>query len=210
MSRSSWIWLASLALAYIAFLFWYGGNGDPLTKEEASELLARVEAAYDIEVESARPGSLTANLAEMAPKDDGREFYAVNLEQLKDSDAGREADERYSRAVIGLLLERAGHPVLVGDRAGLMLGEYGEKIDRVAIVRYRSLRDLFDMVLDPRMQVASADKSASLDHTEVFIVRPFISLMQMRVLVGFGFAIVAALGLLVLRQFKKAKGVDRA
>lgn len=205
MIRLSLVWIALVTATYIGVLYWYGGNGTPLGKEEAQDLISKVEAAYDVDADTAPRGSLIRNLKEMAPRDDGREFYAVNLEQLKDSDAAQMADERYSRAVIGLLLERAGHPVLVGDKAGLMLGEYGQQIDRVAIVRYRSLRDLFDMVLDPDMQASSADKTASLDHTEVFIVRPMISLVQMRLIIGIAFAVIAGLGLLVLRLFARKK-----
>ena len=198
MSRAKWIWLALVALLYAGFWHWYGGNGDPLSEAEAEDLIARMEAAYGRTLEEAPEGSMLRNLTEMAPKDDGREFYAVNLEQLRAGEEAEAADRRYAETVFPLLLERGGHPVFIGERAGLMLGEYGREVDRVAVIRYRSLRDLFDMILDPAMQEGSGDKLASLEHTEVFIVRPFISFVQVRLIIGLLISLIAIGGLVVI------------
>lgn len=184
MRTMKWVWLGGLAAIYAAFWVWYGGNGDPLSAAEGEQLLTRMEQMYGVSRENAPPGSLTRNLAEMVPNDDGREFYAVNLETRKPGAQALAAEEKYTQALLPILLRRAGHPVFVGDRAGLMLGEYGKGIDRVAVVRYRSLRDLLEMVIDPAMPAAGRHKFAALAHTEVFITRPTLSFVQVRLLVA--------------------------
>jgi hypothetical protein len=203
MNSTKWIWLAFVGIVYASFWLWYGGDGDPLSETEAKELLAQIEQMYDLPSRGAPEGSMVYNLAQMAPKDDGREFYAVNLEQLKTGPEAEAADERYAETVFPLLFERGGHPVFVGDRAGLMLGNYGGVVDRVAVVRYRSLRDLFDMILDPAMQEGSQDKFASLEHTEVFIVRPHISFVQVRLIVGLILALIAIGGLALIGRVEE-------
>ena len=50
-------------------------------------------------------------------------------------------------------------------------------VDRVIVVRYRSLRDLIEMSNDPAMAKGADFKLASMDHTEVFIVKPTISVV---------------------------------
>jgi len=204
------VWLGAVALFYAAFWVWYGGNGDPLNKAEADALLAEMEDLYGGSLEGAARGSMLRNLTEMAPRDDGKEFYAVNLERLKQGPEAEAADHRYVDMVFPLLFERGGHPVFVGDRAGLLLGDYGAEVDRVAVVRYRSLRDLFDMILDPEMQEGNGDKFASLEHTEVFIVRPAISFVQVRLIVGLLLGLIAIGGVVLIGAVQKRKGAKRA
>lgn len=184
MDLAGWIWLSLLAVIYAAFWLWYGGNGRPLSAAEGDRLLSRMEQMYGVSRVEAPPGSLTRNLADMMPLDDGKEFYAVNLETRREGVAAEEAEAAYTRSLMPILLSRAGHPVFVSERAGLMLGEFGRSIDRVAVVRYRSLRDLLEMVTDPAMPAAGEHKFAALEHTEVFITRPTISFVHPRVLVA--------------------------
>jgi len=177
-------WVVFLALLYGGFWIWYGGNGDPITQAEGKSMLKQIEQVHGIKFEETPEGSMSRNLLAMLPNDDGKEFYAVNLEtRAKGSDA-KKAEIRYGEIVTPLLLERGGHPVFVSERAGLMLGKYGEQIDRVAVVRYRSLRDLLDMIRDERMVEGNQYKTASLAHTEVFITRPTITFVQVRLMFG--------------------------
>ncbi len=215
MNKAKWIWLGVLAAVYAGFWVWHGGDGEPIGEAEGEQLLVQLEEAYDVSRDNleagSENGSFLRNMVEMIPNDDGREFYAVNLEQLKAGDEARAADQRYARMVMPLIFERGGYPVFVGMRAGSMLGDYGAEIDRVAVVRYRSLRDMIDMALDPEMQAGSGDKFLSLDHTEVMIIRPFISFAQMRLIVGAIFVFLGVIGLLVIGQLqKRGKANDAA
>jgi len=187
------IWIAALIIVFAAFSFWYGGDGKPVSKEEGEALIAQLRASYDTS-DQAEQG-LADHLEDMIARDDGKEFYAVNLEQLKDGDAAREADQAYARAVMPLLFKRGSHPVFVSERVGLMLGKYGKEVDRVAVVRYRSLRDLLTMTVEPSMMENSHHKFAALDHTEVFITRPFITFVHVKLIVAFVLALLGWLGL---------------
>lgn len=172
-----WGWVALLAIIFVIFSAWYGGKGEPISAEEGAQLIESLRTAY---ADSPGDEGFIENMIAMIPNDDGREFYAVNLEQLKTGPDAEKADRAYAGMVFPLLLKRAGHPVFVSERAGLMLGDYGEQVDRVAVVRYRSLRDLIHMVREPVMIAGSGDKFASLEHTEVFITRPTITFMHVR------------------------------
>jgi len=198
MTNAKWIWLGLVALFYAGFWSWYGGDGDPIPEEEGKQMLTQIEQLHGIKLVETQEGSMSRNLLAMLPHDDGKEFYAVNLETRNTGAAAKEAETRYGEIVIPLLLERGGHPVFVSERAGLMLGMYGEQIDRVAVVRYRSLRDLLDMILDERMVEGNAFKTASLAHTEVFITRPTITFLQVRIIVGMFLALLAIGGLVLI------------
>lgn len=190
------IWMGGLAIIFAVFSFWYGGKGKPISAEEGAALIAQLRASYDTADQTEH--GLADHLEEMITKDDGREFYAVNLEQLKDGDAARKADAAYARMVMPLLFKRASHPVFVSNQAGLMLGEYGEQVDRVAVVRYRSLRDLLTMTVEPSMMEDSHYKFAALDHTEVFITRPFITFVHVKLMVALVLALLGWLGLSII------------
>ncbi len=194
MTEAKWIWIALVAVIYAIFWGWYGGNGDPISQDEGKAMLTQIEQVHGIKLEDTPEGSMSRNLLAMLPNDDGKEFYAVNLETRNKGAKAKEAEVRYGEIVVPLLLERGGHPLFVSERAGLMLGKYGERIDRVAVVRYRSLRDLLDMVGDKRMVGGNKFKSASLAHTEVFITRPTITFVQVRLMLGMLFLIVGIVG----------------
>ena len=189
-------WGVVLLITFLLFSSWYGGHGKPITAEEGVALLAELDANYANLPADER--SFASNMRAMIPNDDGKEFYAVNLERLIDSDAAREADAKYARVVFPQLFKRAGHPVFVSERAGLMLGDYGEQVDRVAVVRYRSLRDLIDMVNDPAMQAGGHHKFDAIEHTEVFITRPVISFIQIRLIVALILILFGLAGLKII------------
>ena len=193
MTKTGWVkvvWVASLVILFAAFSIWYGGNGKPLTPDQGTELIAQLRASYPD-----NKSGLADNLEDMIAKDDGKEFYAVNLEQLKTGETARAADRAYAGVVFPLLIKRAGHPVFVSDRAGLMLGEYGSDVDRVAVVRYRSLRDLINMAKDPVMVAGGHHKFDALEHTEVFITRPTITFVHVRVTLALLLILVGWAGL---------------
>lgn len=199
MTKTRWLkigWVAILGILFLVFSNWYGGNGKPLTQEEGAELLRQLRASYSDT--SGTETGFADNIEEMIAKDDGKEFYAVNLEQLKSGDKARDADSAYARVVFPLLIKRGGHPVFVSYREGLMLGTYGDDVDRVAVVRYRSLRDLINMAKDPAMIAGSHHKFDALDHTEVFITRPTITFVHIRITLGLFLILAGWLGVRVI------------
>ena len=198
-------WVGFLLASFLVFSYWYGGNGKPISPAEGAALLERFDAVYPDRSDGVH--SFRSNIEDMLSRDDGKEFYAVNLEQLKHGDAAKAADAAYGNMVVPLLLKRAGHPVFVSERAGLMLGDYGASVDRVAVVRYRSLRDLIEMTLEPAMQAGEANKFAALEHTEVFITRPTITFMQVRFFVAVILILIGWIGLKLI-NFIVARKTD--
>jgi len=191
LTRLKLAWAAMLAIVFIAFSTWYGGTGKPISEAEGAALVQQVRQVYG----DADARGFIRNIEAMIPVDDGREFYAVNLETLKQGPKAEQSDRAYARIVMPLLFKRASHPVFVSRRAGLMLGQYGDEIDRVAVVRYRSLRDLIEMTLDPAMTEGESYKFDALDHTEVFITRPMITFVHVRLTLALALILIGWLGL---------------
>ena len=200
------VWVGFLFASFVAFSLWYGGDGRPITPAEGAALLERFDAIYRDRGEGNH--SFRSNIEDMIRRDDGKEFYAVNLERLKPGDAAKAADAAYTRMVVPLLLKRAGHPVFVSERAGLMLGGYGASVDRVAVVRYRSLRDMIEMSMEPAMQSGEQNKFAALEHTEVFITRPTVPFMHVRFLLAILLILIGWIGLKLINVIFKTKSVS--
>jgi hypothetical protein len=183
------------------FLLWYGGRGRPMTAGEVDSLVAKIQrnaravGAVDV------PSDLLASLREVARNDDGHEFVMLNLIKYRPKavyppgysygDDARAADVRYNRAVVPLLLKRACFPVFVGDSAGRFLASGGSaEWDCIALVRYRSRRDLLGLAADLAKNRADIHKWASIEKTQVFPVRVRFSVMVIR-LIAAGMLIAA-------------------
>ena len=191
---------AALAILYALFVFWYGGRGTPLTPSEVDALLAEVQRNVGGE-NRGDPGMLEA-LRRVGEADDGREFYMLNLMRHREKavypdghdydDDVQAAEQRYASGILPRLLKRASLIVFVGTPTGLFLQPEGADVwDQVGIVRYRSRRDFLEMVAEPGMSAVGVHKWAYLEKTQVFPVRPLVSLIWLR---GAMAALLALLG----------------
>lgn len=177
-------------LLYIAFLFWYGGKGKPLTAVEVEALLAEIKkraGKQDSEEES----PILQQFRDLTQNDDGREYYMVNLLKFRKKalypevspfgDDPLAANDRYNRAIIPLLLKYGGHPVFLGQVQGRFLHpEHADEWDQVGMVRYRSRRDMLKMAAEIAGLGVDIHKWASLEKTQVFPVKSLISLFFVR------------------------------
>ncbi len=101
---------------------------------------------------------------------------------------------RYNRAIIPLLLKHGGHPVFLSQVEGRFIHPDGvDDWDQVAMVRYRSRRDMLKMAVEIAGLKIDIHKWASLEKTQVFPVRPVLHLAFIRVLVGLILAAAAGL-----------------
>jgi hypothetical protein len=198
-------WVALWAVLYAAFFVWYGGNGAPLTAAEGQALMARIRALHEGSASAGLHPEFRPNVEALIARDDGREFFMVNLETLIDTPEAREADAAYARIVIPLLLARGSFPIFAGRTRGKALGDFADGVQRVAIVRYRSLRDFLDMNADPAMKVGAPHKFASMTHTEVFPTAPMFTAVHVRLTVGLLFVVIAWAGLTVMNWFGRSK-----
>lgn len=197
-----WLTVAGvLALAYVGFLFWYGGNGRPMDADEVQRYLTELAGYCRTEQDRAVLGQVR----ELVANDDGREFIMQNLVRYRAKalyppgydfdDDPRKADQRYGRAIIGPLLRYGNHPVFIARRSGRFIDFDGaEQWHYVAMVRYRSRRDFLRFALKIEHKDIAVHKWAAIEKTHVFPVQPLVSLVLVRTLVG-GLLLLAGIGL---------------
>lgn len=210
MQRGPKILAGALLAAYAGFLVWFGGHGKPLTAKETEQYLSRIQAKARNDAGS--NSNIREELRTLMASDDGNEFFMLNLIRYRPKalypagysygDDPLEADARYSRAIIPYLLRHGGVPVFLAEPEGRFIDEAGDATwQRVAIVRYRSRRDLLEMIVDLAGQDVAVHKWASIEKTQVFPTRPLISLFSVRAPVG---VLLALLGLILHFVLRRA------
>jgi hypothetical protein len=204
MDVSTMVIVAVLAVLYLTFLLWYGGRGKPLAPDEVEDLLRQMRrrAGRDDSTEQAEPAMLR-HFRDLAGSDDGSEFWMLNLQAFRErakyppdlaaefGDDPMAANSRYNRAIIPQLLRRGSHPVFATVVAGHFINEGDDPVwDQVAAVRYRSRRDLLRMAVGIAGTGIDVHKWAALERTQVFPVRPYLSLTLVRTSVAAVFLVV--------------------
>ena len=189
------IFYAVLLLVYLLGLSWYGGSGDPV---KVAELESYIKALTSNAGVRGKDTEKSVNyMRRLAEKDDGNEFIMVNLIRFretslysKDSPWVAEtdpmlADARYGDGVIPLLLKRGSLPVFVSSVSGGFINETThDEWDMVAMVRYRSVRDMLQMMVEMSSTDLADHKWAAIEQTHVFPVKPKISLVSLRLMIG--------------------------
>ena len=197
-------WVVTLAVLYGAFVLWYGGQRAPVTAAEGEAFLARMLANRQSTFVADHP-EFPGNIRRLVAGDDGREFFMINLETAKPGPEAEAAGAAYSRTVVPLLLKRGSFPLFMSQPVGPVFGNFGAGIDRVAIVRYRSLYDLLDMTADPAMTRGGPQKFLALAHTEVFATRPVINAFQVRIFMGLVLVLLGLMGWVVLGRMERRR-----
>lgn len=201
MSSSTLMVILPLAALYVAFLLWYGGRGKPMSRDEIERLLAPLrERAQDHTGQSH-----LADIERLVARDDGREFVLHNVIRYRKKalyppgydygDSAKAADRRYYKAVVPYLLRYGNMPVFVARRSGEFVEPDGiDRWDVVAMVRYRSLRDFLRFANAVTQDRITVHKWAAIENTQIFPVKPLMSLIFVRGAVG---VLLAAIGLLL-------------
>ena len=203
MPRSSLILAAILATLFASFWIWWGGTGDPLTPQQTSDYLARLEV---LSAERKNSNSKTVDaFRTLASQDDGNEYYMINLMKYREKalyppgsgydDDAKAAADRYSAAVLPGLLKRGSVPILLAARQGNFLGfEGADEWDQIGIVRYRSRLDMFEFAIDLGSRGKLDHKNASIEKTHVFPAEPMLDLVFVRGAVA---VVLAAIGIAI-------------
>jgi hypothetical protein len=202
---------AALTLVYASWFIWYGGNGEPVTEPELNSYISAIK-----EKSSSDPVKINEAITLMqrlADFDTGNEFLMINLIKYRDQAAypadsqwasetdARVADSRYTQGVIKELFVRGGLPVLTSNVIGtFILDEDWRDWDEVSIVRYRSVKDMLDMIVSMAENGLAVHKFASIKQTHVFPVEPVISLFSVRVLLALALITFAALVQILVRR----------
>lgn len=193
MIRTAIIW-ASGALLYALFLVWYGGWREPLSKSEIDGFMQAVER---IEVYKGND-LIKSRLRTFLEADDGKEFFMVNLlryraapepfEGMKPGESAREVMERYSGAFMPSIVGRAGWLVSGGRAASPDLERWGVEPDAdwevYGLIRYRSRRDLAEIISNPAFNSVHPYKFAAIEATRAFPVAPAIVVLGPKLVTG--------------------------
>ncbi len=185
------IWSLAL-LAYLAFWSWYVGFRRKITPAEAAQTMALFE----------HEGSWTMaqkeHLRYFLENDDGRDFVMVNLLHLKRPVVeSRKKLDSYQKIFLGALLRKAGHPVMIARAASgnveTVACEQADNWGAAGMIRYRSRRDLMEMLPATIGSAHHQLKLAALEKTFAFPASPWFMLGGPRIVVALTLALLAAL-----------------
>jgi hypothetical protein len=196
-----WIWLTAVAV-YLAFRAWYDNWRGPLRREEIDTYLELVEGSELTDT------SDLDSLRRFMEEDDGREFIMLNLVRLNPEPVPHpETGEltpagKLLRGYLGTflpqLLRRAGHPLLQAQKIGGYVDSWNVEPDPgwsfMGYMRYRSRRDLVELVTAPAFFAAHPFKMAAIPKTFSFPTQPVLSVYAgPRIWVGLALALLAAI-----------------
>lgn len=184
------IWIGMGGL-YAVFWLWYSGFKGKLTQTEVDYYMQQFESR------GVNADNL-ANLQHFLEKDDGREWFMINLLELKSPK--RESSkllQRYTKTFMAGMFRRAGHPFFVAIAAAKNIENLNcddaDNWSSTGIVRYRSRRDCAETLLETFGSDHHADKLASLTKTFAFPATANLLMGSPRVLVAMSAALIGAM-----------------
>ncbi len=203
MIASLWIVLAVL---YIAFVLWYFNWSGPIKEHEIEDVIDKIKNSS---------GSANTSIdvfSDFIKNDDGKEFVMQNFIRVKDGvidhpltgekTAAASLLQQYSNPFTKALFLRGGHPVFISRKVGGLIDSWGgndEEWHVTAMMRYRSRRDLVELITNPKFDDVHIYKITAIDKTTSFPVQLRMSLfMRPGVYVPFGLVFVGMLIQLVV------------
>lgn len=184
------IWIV-MAVLYGVFWLWYSGTKGKLSQTEVESYMQQFESR------GVNTDNL-ANLRHFLEKDDGREWFMINLLELKSPK--RESSkllQRYTKTFMAGMFRRAGHPFFVAIAAAKNIENLNcddaDNWSSTGIVRYRSRRDCAETLLDTFGSDHHADKLASLTKTLAFPATANLLMGSPRVIVAMSAALIGAM-----------------
>lgn len=204
------IWLGALVLFGI-FHVWYGGWRGPLTPQEVEKFLEEIDG---IEAYRGQPEARDRIRAFLLG-DDGREFFMVNVWRLREaaepvagstqSETPQELLNRYSTAFLPEIASRAGWLVAAGRAASPDLERWGVAPEAdwqmFGLVRYRSRRDLIEVVTNEKFHDIHPFKFAAIEATRAFPVAPALIVFGPRLVLGLVLLVLALTAQLLVNRW---------
>ena len=204
---SGWVIWAIVAALYGAFRLWYDNWRGKLTPAEIETYFAKLEGRADTTPEA------RANLRKFLEADDGRDFVMFNIVKatqapVTDPISGEQVPgvsllQRYSKHFVPVLVRNGGHPAIVRRKIGPYLDSWATEPDPgwtiIGLMRYRSRRDMMNLVIDPQFAKHHPDKLAGTLATFSFPTAPMLQLyVGPRIWLALVLALLAALTQLAL------------
>ena len=198
-----WPWIIAAAL-FVLFLSHHQNWRGRLTTREINAGLQQFSDSPDVD-----------DLRSFFENDDGREFFMVNLIQIKEGtiphpDTGKDVPahklvEDYSRPFFRAALARGGYPLLLVQRRGGDIDSWGASLANhprwplVNLVRYRSRRDMLQLVNHPAFTSIHRFKREAIAQTISFPNRMLMAgFASPPILVGLVLSLFAALATVAL------------
>ena len=172
------IWIAA-ALVYVIFAAWYFNWKGALKSNEVEQYIKLMTA--NTSQSPTDPDVISKFLSE----DDGKEFVMLNLVRFNEGEVAHPETAELSTAPELLqgyfgpfskaMFRKAGHPIFLGRKKGGHIDSWNSAADEgfqvVGAMRYRSRRDLMDLVTDPRFKDSHKFKLAAIDGTTSFPIQ---------------------------------------
>ncbi|MBV31994.1 MAG: hypothetical protein CMK36_00955 [Porticoccaceae bacterium] len=199
MTVTKWIWLL-MGIIYTTFFIWYTSFEGPITQEEMERYLDSASRMHGFSSQDN-----ISNLREFMENDSGDDFVMINIGHLYDEplliegvtpgETSQEVQSKYMEYMFPAMLRRASHPMFMGKaaspRAFDAINVDGlETWSGFAGVRYRSRRDLMDIVLNPKFDGVHKLKVASIAKSIAFPIDPFSHLGDPRLLLALLFSLI--------------------
>lgn len=189
-------------LIYAIFWLWYVGFRKPLSQKEVDYYMAEL-AKFSGEAGVEGLSDIRAFLE----KDTGKSFAMVNSIQLKDKpdmvegvkpgDSSRTTLINYHKPFMKMMLKRGGMGVFMGRTAGKSVDVIGidnaEEWGIAGINRFRSRRDMMELMIHPLFHEKHALKFAALKKSIAYPVDPWFQPGGIPLTVALVVALVAAL-----------------
>lgn len=184
-------------ILYLGLLAWYDGwPRRRLSPNEVNTLIEKMRAMRSGQGEAALHG--IERFRAFAASDDGGEFHMVNLLRYRPADQAGDAHRRYIRAWAKAAVPRASHPIYRGKVAGKVQGAPEERLwDDVAVMRYRSRRDLLHIITNAAFMREAGQKGVAVEYTDAYPATPVLLVGSPRVL-AFLVILIAALAVAAL------------
>lgn len=151
-----------LGCAYLAFQVWHLPLRGPL---DAQEVHAKLDTLLQ---ETGRTEPVPQVALDFFLQDDGEPFYLVLLDRYGAQDDATAMQTKVRRQVLPQMLWRGSYPMFSWDSLAIFengVAQDTAQFDRVTIVRYRSRRDLLELMSSPEIRASAAYRMASLEHS---------------------------------------------
>ena len=166
------IWIC-VPVLYALFAAWYFNWQGPLGIEEINKLM------LDFDKYEGSGHTDAATFRKFLEEDDGGEFVMLNLVQLHTGEVAHPLTGEATSAsdILGgyfgpfavSLFKRGGHPVFqartIGGNIDSWNADHNVGFGTTAMMRYKSRRDIAELVLDPAFTDAHIYKLAAIDRT---------------------------------------------
>lgn len=214
MSSRKVLWGLPL-LAYLVFCFWYTNTEGELNPAEIERLIAQMR-------ENGRDEAQLARLKVFMEADTGRQFLMLNNidmnetpPEVEGAEPGESADQlmnRYMEHMYPELFKRASHPIYFGQAVFTAMDVSGiegaESWDSAALFRYRSRRDMLEIVSNPAFGERHHFKIAALTKTVAYPLESTLYLSDPRLLLALILLCVVALIDIALFGRRRALGSE--